>query len=140
MTDAFDADVLIYAVSDHPMGTGVAALFDTAPQTDDDGAVGVGSVLLIPEVLAKPSRERASHEVRRLVSLLRRLDLRPVDEAVAMLSAQLGARYRLRAADAVHLATAVHFGADRFLTNNQRDFPTTIREVVVTYPGTLQPS
>jgi predicted nucleic acid-binding protein len=57
-----------------------------------------------------------------------------------MLSAQLGARYRLRAADAVHLATAVHYGADRFLTNNQRDFPTTIREVAVTYPGTLQPS
>jgi len=136
MTDAFDADVLIYAVSNHPLGTGVAALFDTPPAADD-GTVGVGSMLLIPEVLAKPSRERASGEVLRLTTLLRRLDLRPVDEAVAMLSASLAARYRLRAADAVHLATAVHFGADRFLTNNRRDFPTTISEVAVTYPDAL---
>jgi predicted nucleic acid-binding protein len=75
--------------------------------------------------------------VLRITALLRRLDLRPVDEALAVLSAQLGARYRLRALDAVHLATAVHYGADRFLTNNRRDFPTTITEVDITYPDQL---
>jgi predicted nucleic acid-binding protein len=140
MTDAFDSDVLIYAVSDHPLGRRVASLFRAGDGADRNDRIGVGSTLLIPELLSKPSRERASDKVLRLTSLLRRLDLRPVDEAVAMLSAQLGARYRLRAADAVHLATAVHYGADRFFTNNRRDFPTTIREVVVTYPDALQPS
>lgn len=44
---------------------------------------------------------------------------------------------RLCAADAVHLATAVGVGADRFLTNNRRDFPTTISEIEVVYPGDL---
>ncbi len=37
----------------------------------------------------------------------------------------------------VHLATAVAAGADRFITNNQRDFPRTITELAVTYPADL---
>jgi len=40
-------------------------------------------------------------------------------------------------ADAMHLATAVAVGADRFITNNQRDFRPTITEVAVTYPADL---
>ena len=41
------------------------------------------------------------------------------------------------AADATHLATAVAAGADRFITNNQRDFPQTIEEIDVVYPADL---
>ncbi len=48
-----------------------------------------------------------------------------------------GGEYRLHAADATHLATAVVIGADRFITNNQRDFPKTISEVDVVYPADL---
>ena len=44
-------------------------------------------------------------------------------------------RYRLRAADATHLATAVSLGADLFITNNQRDFSSAITEIHVTYPA-----
>ena len=43
----------------------------------------------------------------------------------------------LRAADAVHLATAVAMGAKRFITNNRRDFGPGIAEVDVTYPDDL---
>jgi predicted nucleic acid-binding protein len=46
----------------------------------------------------------------------------------------LAVKYGLKAADATHLATAVAAGADRFLTNNERDFPRTITEVGITYP------
>ena len=99
--------------------------------------VGTGSVLLLPEVLSKPTREGATTELRALAGLLARLDLRPVDLATAELATQLAAKYRLRAADAAHLATAVSLGADRFITNNQRDFPRSITEVQVTYPEDL---
>jgi len=130
--DAFDADALIYAaVAGHPLGQRVAALFQpAAPAT----TVGTGSVLLLPEILSKPLRDGATDEVRILAGLLARLDLRPVDRATAELAAALAARYRLKAADATHLATAVSMGADRFITNNQRDFPATIAEIDVTYP------
>lgn len=98
---------------------------------------GIGSVLLIPELLTKPMRDGADAELDALAALLGRLDLRPVDEAVAELAAVLGANHGLRAADAIHLATAAAAGADRFITNNSSDFPKSISEVDITSPGEL---
>lgn len=133
--DAFDADVLIYAaVPGHALGRRVLALLPDKPVTAAAPPAGIGSVLLLPELLSKPMRDEAEAELLALGALLARLELRPVDEATAELAVALGASYRLRAADAVHLATAVGGGAARFLTNNQRDFPTTIKEIDVTYP------
>ena len=137
--DAFDADVLIYAaVPDHPLGRRVRALFPVEATTTSGAVAGIGSVLLIPELLTKPLREGSETELWALAALLGRIDLRPVDEATAELAVALGAAHRLRAADAVHLATAVSAGADRFITNNASDFPKTITEVAVTYPNELR--
>jgi predicted nucleic acid-binding protein len=133
--DAFDADALIYAaVPGHPLGRRVAALIGSSGARSP---AGTGSVLLLPEVLGKPLRDGATSEVRILAALLASLDLRPVDQATAELATSLSARYKLRAADAVHLATAVSVGADRFITNNQRDFPRDITEVDISYPADL---
>jgi predicted nucleic acid-binding protein len=134
--DAFDADVLIYAATDHALGISVRSLF--AAQGAPDTPVGVGSVLLVPEVLSKPLRDGITEEVEFLGILLSHLDLRPVDAVVADAAASLGARYGLRAADAVHLATAVLAGADRFITNNASDFPKSIAEIDITYPADLK--
>jgi predicted nucleic acid-binding protein len=141
--DAFDADALIYAAAPgHPLGRRVLALFRAAsPGT----TAGTGSVLLLPEVLGKPLREvldeplrgGGTAEIRALAGLLARLDLRPVDRATAELATALSSRYGLRAADATHLATAVGMGAERFITNNRRDFGPDIKEIDVTYPDSL---
>lgn len=132
--DAFDADVVIYAaVPDHPLGRRVRALFPVDVAT----SAGIGSVLLLPEVLAKPIRDDAADDVVELSALLGRLDLLPVDAAVGRLATALAAAYGLRAADAVHLATAVGAGATRFITNNVKDFPKTIAEIDIVYPGDL---
>ena len=133
--DAFDADALIYAaVPGHRLGRRVAALFR---RSGSGTMAGTGSVLLLPEVLSKPLHDGTADEVRVLAGLLARLDLRPVDRATAELAAALSSRYRLRTADATHLATAVSMGADRFITNNKRDFSTGITEIDVTYPDQL---
>ena len=130
--DAFDADVLIYAAEhDHPLGRPVLGLFGVEPP------IGIGSVLLLPEVLSKPTGHGDLAQVDELISLLAQLDLVPVDRAVAQAAAEFGAAYQLRAADATHLATAVSVGADRCITNNQRDFPKTIEEIDVVYPADL---
>lgn len=136
--DAFDSDVLIYAAAaGHVLGGRVRALFPAAPIDPARPFVGVGSVLLLPELLSKPTREKARGELAELGTLLGRLDLRIADRATAELAAALGASYGLRAADAVHLATAVTAGADRFITNNKADFPKAITEIDVTYPEDL---
>lgn len=133
---AFDADVLIYAAAqDHPLGRSVAELFATEAEI-----VGTGSVLLLAEVLTKPVRTNPdSAETAALISLLSRLDLHPVDESTALLAVSLGASYGLRAAGAVHLATAVAVGADRFLTNNRKDFGPGISEIEIVYPEPAKP-
>lgn len=140
--DAFDADVLIYAaIPGHPLGHRIAALLLPPPsgQPPDQPAApaGVGSVLLLPEVLSKPLRDGQADVVRTLSVLLARLDLRPVDRATAELATVMGARYGLRAADAIHLATAVALGAHRFITNNRKDFSAPVREIDITFPAGL---
>jgi predicted nucleic acid-binding protein len=136
--DAFDADVLIYAaVPDHPLGRRVRRLFPTDAPSSTGAVAGIGSVLLIPELLSKPLREGMDSEIDALAALLGRLELRPADEALAGLAASLAATHRLRAADAVHLATAVAAGADRFITNNSSDFAKSIAELDIVYPSEL---
>ena len=136
--DAFDADVLIYAsIPGHPLGRRVAALFPAAPVGSAARRAGVGSVLLVPELLSKPLRDGDTAAVTTLSGFLARLDLRPADQAVAARAAVLGAQYRLRAADATHLATAVRMGARRFITNNSRDFGQSVGEIEITFPADL---
>ncbi len=136
--DAFDADALIYAaVPSHPLGRRVAALIPTEPFHARDTSTGVGSLLLLPEVLSKPLRDGQTDDVRRLSALLNALDLRPLDRATAELAVILSTDYRLRAADATHLATAIIVGADRFITTNRRDFSDTIEEIQIVYPDDL---
>lgn len=129
--DAFDADVLIYAaVRDHPLGQRVKVLLD-------DDALKIGSVLLIPELLSKPMREGAGGEVRALSLILAGLHLASVDRTTAKLATALAGKYRLRALDATHLATAIERGADRFITNNSKDFSERITEIDVVHPVAL---
>lgn len=142
--DAFDADVLIYAaVAGHPLGRRVKRLFEDAEAElvghgAESSTAGIGSVLLLPELLSKPLRDGAHDEVSALSVLLSRLHLLPADRTTAEMAAGLGAEYRLRAADALHLATAVNNGADRFITNNRDDFPKSIVELEVVYPDDLR--
>lgn len=134
MTDAFDSDVLIFAADEvQPLGAPIRGLFDAT----DTGFVGIGSVLLLPEVLSKPERLGRRDEVTFLRRLLGRLDLHPTDRPTAALAAAFGAQYGLRAADAVHLATAVRAGATRFITNNRRDFDQHIEEIEIVFPDDL---
>ncbi len=136
--DAFDADVLIYAAATgHPLGERVAALFPVTPVRDPSVKVGVGSALLVPEILSKPLRAGDAAAVTKLSELLARLDLRPVDGAIAAQAAVLGAHYKLRVPDATHLATAIRMGARRFITNNSRDFGKSIEEIEITFPADL---
>jgi len=135
MITAFDTDVLIYAAAQgHPLGSSVARLFRAA----DSDYVGIGSILLLTEVLIKPMRlDPQSPEAVRLRQFLSRIDLYPVDQDIAALSLALGAKYGLKAVDATHLATAVFGGADRFLTNNRKDFRKEIQEIDIVYPEEL---
>jgi predicted nucleic acid-binding protein len=128
--DAFDANMLIYAAQNDPRGVAVDALL----REPDSTTTCIGSTMLVPEVLSPPIRRDLEHELHRLQELLARLELKSVDHETADLAAELGAKYKLRAADAVHLATAVIWGAERFHTNNSKDFGQQIDEIEIVLP------
>ena len=89
-------------------------------------------------MLAKPLRVNpSSAEAASLMEMVSRLTLRPLDESTARTALDLAMSYGLRPADAAHLATAIEAGADRFLTNNRKDFPKTITEIEIVYPEDL---
>lgn len=96
-------------------------------------------MLLVTEILVQRPGGRAD-ELDELGSLLGKLDLRTVDRQIAELATLLRAKYRLKTVDAVHLATGIDAGADRFITNNSRDFPKSITEIDITYPADLPES
>ncbi len=118
MIYAFDADVLIYAAAGNALGLKVRTLL-LEPSLDTQR---FGSVLLLPELFIKPSRGKNESEVQALKVAVSRLELVEASEEVAVLALSLGVNYGLKALDALHLASAVHIGADRFLTNNKKDF------------------
>jgi predicted nucleic acid-binding protein len=93
--------------------------------------------LLLPELLGEPMRAKATDQVDALLEVLARLDLHVVDRQIATVATTFAAKYELKAVDATYLATAVVMGADRFITNNQKDFPKTISELDVVYPADL---
>lgn len=116
------------------MGAPVARLLErSSPQI-----TFVGSILLIPELLTKPTRLGYEAERKALVACLSRLTLIAVDGMIAELATTLGATYGLKPLDAIHLATAVHAEADLFVTNNRKHFDRhEIVELEVVYPDRL---
>ena len=131
---AFDTDVLIYAADlTHPLGQKVLRVLEHPAIT------AIGSCILLPELLSKPIRLGLHDERDALLGILALLELIALDTANATLAAQLGASYKLKAPDAIHLATAVQAGADAFITNNTSDFkPELILELNVLFPMQLE--
>jgi predicted nucleic acid-binding protein len=128
--DAFDADVLIYTARGDDLGALARRAVDGCPER-------IGSLVLLPEVLSKSVREGMGSEYAHLADVLATIDLKPVDREVAEAAMAFGAKYRLKAADAIHLATAVVWGAERFHTSNRRDFGPHVTEVEVVHPDSL---
>lgn len=124
--DAFDADIVIYASKGDPRGD----LLLRALADQPDHPAGFGSTMLIAETLV-PGADDANRA--RVEEILRGLALLTLDQRTARTAALLRGLYGLKAPDAVHLATAVNAGVDRFVTGNRRDFAN-VREIEIAHP------
>ncbi|MFD1827614.1 type II toxin-antitoxin system VapC family toxin [Mumia zhuanghuii] len=129
VTAAFDADIVNYAAAGDDRGD---LLLDAIHDAAADSPAGVGSTLLLTETLTLAGDRLA--ERPRLLAILGRLALLPVTHDVAVMAAALRVRHRLKTPDALHLATAISAGADRFVTNNRHDFARGITEIDVVHP------
>lgn len=84
--------------------------------------VGVTSVLTLMEIAVKPlqvGRPDVAEEYDILLSNYPNLVVAVIDRSIARRAAELRARYRLRPADALHVATCLEHRAPAFLTNDR---------------------
>jgi predicted nucleic acid-binding protein len=83
----------------------------------------VTSVLSLLEVLVIPKRHAMDELCRRyreMFSSFPNLSVRPVDDQVAEIAADLRAAYGIRTPDAIHLATALQAKAVGFVSEDRR--------------------
>ena len=116
-----DTMVFIYHFEGNPQfGTQAGRLLLSA---EEGRCHLVASILTLMEILVVPKRHgdlALSTFYRELFLVFPNLSLQPIDTEIAEIAAELRARHRLRTPDALHLATAIHHGADGFVTEDAR--------------------
>lgn len=119
-----DTMVLIYHLEAHEtFGPAATELLQAA---EDGRCRLVVSVLGRMETLVAPKRHGRDDLCRRYRELFDgfpNLDVVDVDADVVEIASDLRAIHDLRTPDAIHLATALHRGAEVFVTEDKRHFP-----------------
>ena len=114
-----DTAPFIYFVERHPDYLAHMRMVFRGIRTGD--VLASTSVVTLTEVLTKPLQMGNTYLVsqyRTLIAGNRTLTLVPATPDIADRAADLRARYALRTADALQLATALASGCDAFLTND----------------------
>jgi predicted nucleic acid-binding protein len=113
--------VFIYHFEEHPQfGASAARLLHSA---EEGRCHLVASILTLMEILVVPKRTgqtALTRFYREFFLGFPHLSLLPIDAAIAEVASDLRARHRLRTPDALHLATAMHQGAEGFVTEDAR--------------------
>ncbi len=114
-----DTAPIIYVLEDHPQwAKPFVGLFEAAAQGQLHIAI---STVTLAEVLTGPYKAGQPALAQRYRQALDAYLLQALTPAIAALSAQMRAQYRLKLPDAVQLATAIDMGATALVTQD-RDF------------------
>ncbi|MEG6567978.1 PIN domain-containing protein [Thermoanaerobacterium saccharolyticum] len=92
--------------------------------------MGVTSSLIYTEVLSKPLKEGNTTIADYCLLHFPNLTIKDVDKDIAIISAKLRAKYKIRTPDAIFIATGIAENADTFITND--DQLKNIKEIKIT--------
>lgn len=116
-----DSAPLIYYVEEHVAY--VEKMEYILRLVENTSLEAVSSVLTLSEVLVVPVRMGAHHLAQRYRSILMNRELCTlvsISADIAIRSASIRARYRINSPDALHIASAIVFECDAFLTNDHK--------------------
>jgi len=116
-----DTAIFIYHLENHPRYQPLTQELLTGIQ--DGRQTAVTSTVTVMELTVRPwqiGRPAVAREYEALLVHFPHLTLADVTRDVARRAAQLRARYRLRPADALQVATALVHGATAFVTNDRQ--------------------
>lgn len=111
-----DSCIVIYLVEKHPL------FYSPLDQKfREQGASGFSiSPLVVLECLVGPLKQNDATLQARFESFFAVVVQLPNDETVFRKAAELRARFGIKTPDALHLATAEHYGCTRLWTNDDR--------------------
>jgi predicted nucleic acid-binding protein len=114
-----DTAPLIYYIEEHP--TYVAQMDAITAAIDGGEVAAYSSVITLTEVLTRPVKlgnSQLEEQYRHILLHSGAYHLIPVSTRIADNAARLRARYNLRTADALHVASAMDASCTTFLTND----------------------
>ncbi len=117
---ALDTSVFIYVFEGHPSFLKQAE--NILRQVESGRVRGIFSIIGMIELQTGPkklNRYDIAARYRELIKTFPNLFVGELNEQVVEMSSDLRGRYGITTPDAIHLATAITAGADRFITNDQ---------------------
>lgn len=117
---ALDTSIFIYHFEAHPTYLPFTRFLLHSVATGNRGAII--SELVFLELLVKPmslEREDLADQYELLLDNFPNLKTRPIQRTVLRRAAHLRGRHRVKAPDAIHLATALESGATVFICNDK---------------------
>ncbi|MBI4281807.1 PIN domain-containing protein [Candidatus Uhrbacteria bacterium] len=125
-----DTPVFIYLLQQHKHYVGAARTIMQAVQSGE--YLGVFSCIGIIEILTGPKKQghyELAARYREMITHFPNLTIQGVTESIVETTSDLRARYGITTPDAIHLATAIDFGAEIFFTNDHS--LTKVKEITV---------
>lgn len=117
---ALDTSVFIYLFEEHPtFGKRAEKILH---EIDCGKQKGIFSVIGMIELQTGPkslNRHDVAARYRELITTFPNLSVINLNEAIVERTSDLRARYKISTPDAIHLATAIEFGAVAFITNDK---------------------
>jgi len=117
---ALDTMVFIYHFEEHPR---FSSITEKIFEKIEKGEVrAFTSYITLVEILVRPYKARdlkAASDYKNLLLTFPNLQFVPVDLEIAETAASLRAEYSVRTPDAIQLATAMSFGTDSYITNDE---------------------
>ncbi len=127
---ALDTPIFIYLLEEHPKYLPrVRRIFQTLR---DGKKEGVFSVIGMVEILTGPKiqdRTDLAAQYERHIRKFPHLSVLNLNERIVWFASDLRAKYGIATPDAIHIATAIDAGANKFITNDKA--LTKIREIAV---------
>jgi predicted nucleic acid-binding protein len=114
-----DTPVLIYTLENHP---DFYPLLESLWTKFENDRVSIAtSELIITEALVSPLRSGNVVSISNYEQLIFHagINLIPIDRSILVAATKLRVKYKLKTPDAIHAATALSIGCDRFITNDK---------------------
>jgi predicted nucleic acid-binding protein len=118
---ALDTNLFIYLIEKNSnYFSTVKSLFDRIQKGQ---LIGVTSSLIYTEVLSNPLKEgntTIADKYNILLATFPNLIIKDVDKDIAIISAKLRAKYKIKTPDAIFIATGIAENANTFITNDDQ--------------------